>query len=43
MKNNPTLSFFNEIGSTVHRYRGAILFWIYLIAIVAYAARWVEY
>ncbi|MDM9631452.1 hypothetical protein [Robiginitalea aurantiaca] len=43
MKNNPTLSFFAEIANTVHRYRGAILFWVYLMAIVIYATRLVEY
>jgi hypothetical protein len=43
MKNNPTLSIFYQLSSTVHRYRGAILFWIYLLAIVIYATRWIEY
>lgn len=44
MKNNSqTLSTFYQISSTLHRYRGAILFWIYLMAIVIYATRLVEY
>ncbi len=43
MRDNPTLEVFYQIGQTLHRYRGAILFWIYLMAIMAYAYRWVEY
>lgn len=43
MKNNPTLSIFSEIASLISRYRGAILFWVYLMAIIAYATRWIEY
>jgi hypothetical protein len=43
MKNNQTISLFNHIGSAAYRYRGAILFWIYLLAILAYATRLVEY
>lgn len=43
MRNNPTFDFFFQIGHVLHRHRSAILFWIYLMAIMAYAYRWVEY
>ena len=43
MKNHPTVIYFNQIAQILHRHRGAILFWIYLMAIMAYAYRWVEY
>ena len=43
MRNNPTIDFFFQLGQILLRNRGAILFWIYLMAIVAYAYRWVEY
>lgn len=43
MKTMLSLEFFYQLGQTLHRYRGAILFWIYMLAIMAYAYRWVEY
>lgn len=43
MRNNPTIAVFFQIGQSLHRHRSAILFWIYLLAIMAYAYRWVEY
>lgn len=43
MKSNPTIAFFSNIGQVLHRHRSAILFWVYLMAIMAYAYRWVEY
>jgi len=43
MKDHPTFESINQYWQTLHKYRGAILFWIYLMAIMAYAYRWVEY
>jgi hypothetical protein len=43
MKDHPTFELIIQYWQTLHKYRGAILFWIYLMAIVAYAYRWVEY
>ena len=37
MKDHPTFELINQYWQTLHRYRGAILFWIYLMAIMAYA------
>ena len=43
MKDHPTFELIYHYWQTLHKYRGAILFWIYLMAIMAYAYRWVEY
>lgn len=42
MKTLISLEFFYQLGQTFRRYMGAILFWIYMMAIMAYAYKWVE-
>ena len=40
MKNIPYLGFVFHIGAFLYRFRTPILFWAYVLAMMAYAYRW---
>lgn len=40
MKNSSIGTVLGQLGSFLHRYRTPFLFWLYIMAMMAYAYRW---